>query len=68
MKQDIKGFDMNKGRFNMKIGTKLGVAFAAVLTLAAALTMIGAWRLYAVDAAADEMATASQRERSIIMK
>ena len=54
---------MNKGRFNMKIGTKLGVAFAAVLTLAAALTMIGAWRLYAVDAAADEMATASQRER-----
>jgi methyl-accepting chemotaxis protein len=47
----------------MKIGTRLGVAFAAVLTLTAAMTATGIWRLSEVADAAQVMEQASTRER-----
>jgi methyl-accepting chemotaxis protein len=47
----------------MKIGTRLGSAFALVLTLAAATTATGIWRLTEVDEAAQVMEDAADRER-----
>ena len=47
----------------MKIGTRLGAAFALVLTLAAATTATGIWRLNEVDDASQVMEDAADRER-----
>ena len=47
----------------MKIGTRLGIAFAVILALAAAMNATSLWRLSAVSEAAEVMEQAAERER-----
>jgi methyl-accepting chemotaxis protein len=48
---------------NMKIGTRLGTAFAMMLAMAAAMNATGLWRLGEVADAAEVMEEAANRER-----
>jgi methyl-accepting chemotaxis protein len=47
---------------NMKIGTRLGVAFAAVLTLTGGMTAVGIWELSRVADAKVEMKQAAHKQ------
>ncbi|WP_076593532.1 methyl-accepting chemotaxis protein [Herminiimonas arsenitoxidans] len=48
---------------NLKIGVRLGMAFAVVLVLMASMIVIGVWRLQAVAQATVHMEAAAQTER-----
>lgn len=48
---------------SLKIGPRLAVAFALVLTLSSLMTAVGLWRLHAVEDAAKVMAEATIKER-----
>jgi len=48
---------------NLKIGTRLGIGFAAVLALTAFMTMIGVFELHRVAQAKNDMAEASYKQR-----
>ena len=48
---------------DLKIGTRLGLGFALVLALTAAMTLVGIWRLQEVGAQTELMSQATYKER-----